>query len=255
MSGFFDLIDVNGSLVLPLILVVFVLAVVFLAVSILLSPRKEKEHEEEEEEEEKVLKKLADLIFYEIEGVSREAFEWQRTGRALQGLFLVEGLKQEQKHDGLLLIRFNGDWYCFKKSLVLNEYDLGYLTGVIQDIKDDTDTLEFKWKGSRWKAILPYLRNFEVEVRGAYHHLRQAEKRVRLLLAESMDEIQLLPGEGEGEDRFMLFEEVELIGGVAWQIQRAYVWSGDELGPEGAAEAESYLEHELSMPELPVDWM
>jgi len=199
------------------------------------------------------MKKVADLLFFEVKSVSRDVLKWERTGRGLVGMYLVERLGvQEKAEKGLLVIRFNGDWFFFRNTKSISGYQVSFMDGVVDAAK--RGNLGFKWSSVSWRVVLEYLSTYEVEVQGHYPHLLQENKRVRLVLAElGRKELDIV---NDDEDKYLLFEEIELFGGILWQDRKVYLWEGDRLDEAEVAEIqELYLDEAVEFLELEPEWM
>jgi hypothetical protein len=168
-------------------------------------------------------------------------------------LYLVERLDvQEKLEQGLLVMRLNGDWFFFRNAKSTSGYEVDHLDEIIDEV--EKGNLDFKWSNIPWRVDPTYLATYEVEIHGHYSHLIQANKRVRLLLAE-FDKEKLKVDEDDG-DKYLLFEEIELFGGISWQERKVYLWEGDRLTEEEVKEVqELYLDKEVEFVELEPKWM
>lgn len=218
-------------------------------------PRRRKSPKPEEPEKDELgsMKKVADLVYYEVESVTRDIIQWERTGRGLRGLYLVERLDvQEKVEKGLLVMRFNGDWFFFRNPKSTSGYEVTHIDEIIDGV--EKGKFDFKWSNIPWKVDPTYLATYEVEIHGHYAHLIQENKRVRLLLAE-LDKEKLEIDEDDG-DKYLLFEEIELFGGISWQQRKIYLWEGDRLTEKEIEEVqELYLDKEVELIELEPEWM
>jgi len=248
------------TVVSQVLLVIFVGFVLILGYGLLSSisegkvrRKKDPEPEEPEKGELGPMKKLADLVYHQVELVTRDIIRWEKTGRGLRGLYLVERLDvQEKVEKGLLVMRFNGDWFFFRNAKSTSGHEVAHLDEIIDEAKKGN--FDFKWSNIPWRVDPTYLATYEVEIHGHYSHLIQENKRVRLLLAEFDKE--KLEFEGDEGDKFLLFEEIELFGGVSWQDRKVYLWEGDRLTEEEIEEVqELYLDKEVEAVELEPEWM
>lgn len=233
----------GGSVILLIVAIAYVLTdlLIWFGKNIMWAFSKPAELEKEEmgKGDGDPLKKIADLFYYEVLPPRPGQVNWDRTGRGIRGMCLSKRRESLQEmRELLLLIRFNGDWFFFKepKSLVAYETKLFDKEAKRDQGRED---LSFIWSSQPMTIKPEYRAEYEVEVEGHYPHLVQNEKRVFLLLAEfEEDEIN------EGiEDRFLLFEEIGLIGGIAWQGRKVHVWTGGPLSEEEIVEIEKkYLD-------------
>jgi hypothetical protein len=248
------------TVVSQVLLVIFVGFVLILGYGLLSSisegkTRRREDPEPEELEKDKLgpMKKVADLVYYEVKSVTREIIEWERTGRGLRGLYLVERLDvQEILEKGLLVMRFNGDWFFFRNTKSISQHEVDHMDEIIDEA--EKGKFDFKWSNIPWRIDPTYLATYEVEIHGHYSHLIQANKCVRLLLAE-FDKEKLELDEDDG-DKYLLFEEVALFGGISWQQRKVYLWEGDRLTKEEIEEVqELYLDKEVEAVELEPKYM
>lgn len=189
------------------------------------------------------MEKRADLVYYQVNPPPKGSLKWERTGRGIRSICLATKRKTLQESEEMLqLFRFNGDWLFFRNPKLLTRYQLEMFNQELEEGKKK-DNLDFNWVGQPMKISPKYRSKYEVDVDGYYPHLGQNEKRVSLLLVKFKD----VEVNKYAKDRFLLFEDTELIGGIAWQGKKVYVWSGDKLTEEEIAEVkDDYLEREVN---------
>lgn len=188
------------------------------------------------------IKKRADLVYYQVNPPLAGTLKWERTGKGIRGICLANKRQSLQESEKLqLLLNVNGGWFILKNSTQLVDHKIEMFKEAFKETKKRGD-LDFKWLDLPMK-ILSGTGQYEVLVSGHYPHLGQSEKRVFLFLAE-LKEVE----ETEGfEDRIYLFEDTELIGGIAWQGKKIYRWKGKRANEEEVAEIEDqYLEREVN---------
>lgn len=207
------------------------------------SGTKSKESTKKIKKDKDPMEKRADLVYYQVNSPPKGSLKWERTGRGIRGVCLVKRRKTLQESEKMLLLfRFNGDWFFFRDSKLLVDYQIDLFDEELKLGKERGDS-GFNWVGQPMKIHPKYTAQYEVEVDGHYPHLGQNEKRVSLVLVE-LEDVDVNEG---FEDRFYLFEDTALIGGIAWQGRKIHIWTGGRLTEEEVAEIqEQYLEREIN---------
>lgn len=208
----------------------------------------------QEKESNGPLKKFADLFYYELEPANHTTSGFQRTGRGLRGLYLAEKPSgPHQPERGLLVIRFNSQWFFFKNPKALAPHEIEIFEDEKRRQEKATEPLDFFWASFFMKVIPKYTACYQVEIEGHYPHLIQHSKQVSLLLTKFKD--QDLEEDDQG-DRYFLFEEIGLTGGISWQNRKIYLWEGDKLTDQEISEVKrDYFEQETEVVEFDVEMM
>lgn len=188
--------------------------------------------------------KKADLHYQKISSDPKQA------KRKLRGIYLAEKTDDLQEREkGYLILRFNGEWFLFRDPKALSSYQIELFDNKTKKLREDR-RLDFKWGILTLQTLPQYIGQYQVEVKGQYPHLYQNDKRVFLLPTKIEDDST------ESQDRFFLFEDIELSGGISWQMRKLFLWEGELLTNDEVLELqEDYLDLQPQKARPDVDMM